>query len=297
MKKTAIVTMVLFTKRNLVAERTVRMVSNIELCKRQHQVRDFGFTILGSGSKGNATVIHTPQGKLLLDAGFSSRELVRRMQFCGIAPEEIRAMLITHGHSDHISGCRVFSDTYGVPAYMTVQSHMELEQKKKNPEYCILIEPGNPFELYGVTIEPFTVSHDVNAVAYSFVCGERRFTYATDLGFVTSLVLSKLSHCNAIVLESNYDPRILRASDRRESLKRRIMSRQGHLSNEAALDTAVQVLEQRTKILILAHLSQECNDSAEVECRLHERMKELCREDISCRIAKQDQPLETFWIE
>ena len=257
----------------------------------------FGFTILGSGSKGNATVIHAPEGDFLLDAGFSAKELERRMTIREIDPESILAMVVTHDHTDHVCGCRVFGDRYGIPVYVTAETCLLMGRNNELPEERIVIEPGTKFELCGLTVEPFSVSHDVEGtVAYTFRCGEEKLGYATDLGSFGLLVTSRLKECRAIVLESNYDVRALRASSRPENVKRRIMSRHGHLSNENALECLEQVLSPQTRDLILAHLSRECNDPDLVAEGLRRKLESLNRPDIRWCVACQDMPLDTVWL-
>lgn len=258
----------------------------------------FGFTILGSGSKGNATVIHAPDGDFLLDAGFSAKELERRMSLCDIDPGDIRAMVITHEHTDHICGCRVFGNRYGIPAYMTSETCFLMGRANELPEERIIIEPGTRFELCGLTAEPFSVAHDVEGtVAYTFRCGEEKLGYATDLGSFGLLVTSRLKECRAIVLESNYDVQALRSSSRPESLKRRIMSRHGHLSNDNALDCLEQVISPQTRDLVFAHLSRECNDPDLVAEGLRRKLESLNRPDVRWSVACQDSPLDTVWLQ
>lgn len=265
-------------------------------CQIDHD-RSFGFTILGSGSSGNATVIHAPEGNFLLDAGFSAKELERRMQCCEIAPDSIEAILITHEHTDHATGCRVFADRYGIPAYLTAGTEPGMSKRNWLPEQRVFIEPGNVFTLCGLEVEPFSIPHDVpDAVAFTFRCDDRKLGYATDLGMAGMLVISKLCQCKALVLESNYEPALLMASDRRLELKRRIMSRHGHLSNIAAMEMLGRVLEPCTDCLIFAHLSQECNDADLVEKNMERILDEMNRKDVTFRVARQDRPLETFWI-
>lgn len=256
----------------------------------------FGFTILGSGSKGNATVIHCPDGRnILLDAGFSAKELCTRMQMRSVAPESICGILITHGHEDHIRGCRVFANRYDIPVYETPETAQRIPSDKSAAKVK-LISPGHKFELCGLTVEPFTISHDVDAVAYTFHCNGMKLGYATDLGFTSLLVNTKLKSCHALVLESNYEPEYLRNSTRPLGTKRRIMSRQGHLSNQDAMQAMSDLLCCETAHVVLAHLSQDCNDRCLVEKMLCETLNRLQREDVIYAIASQDEPLETIWI-
>ena len=257
----------------------------------------FGFTILGSGSKGNATVIHAPDGDFLLDAGFSAKELERRMILRDIDPDGIRAMVVTHDHTDHVCGCRVFGNRHGIPVYLTAETCLLMGRNNELPEERIVIEPGTRFELCGLTVEPFSVSHDVEGtVAYTFRNGEDKLGYATDLGSFGLLVTSRLKDCHAIVLESNYDIRALRASARPENVKRRIMSRHGHPSNENALECLEQVISPQTRNLVLAHLSRECNDPDLVAEGLRRKLESLNRPDVCWDVACQDTPLDTIWL-
>ena len=258
----------------------------------------FGCTILGSGSKGNAAVIHGPEGNLLLDAGFSAKELMCRLERVRVDPCSLRAILITHDHSDHTSACRIVSDRLGIPAYFLPETFCELSKcANKVPEHKILITPGSPLELCGIHVEPFSVSHDTPAVAYTFTVHTHKIGFATDLGFVSNLVKAKLSGCDLLVLETNYDPAKLRASARPITLKRRIAGKQGHLGNPDAMEALEELLSPNTRGLVFAHLSQECNDPAVVADLAKEHLEKLHRQDILFRIASQFEPLETFWLE
>ena len=258
----------------------------------------FGCTILGSGSKGNSSVIHGPQGNLLLDAGFSAKELLARLERVHVDPHSLRAILITHDHSDHTSACRVVSNRLGIPAYLIPETFCELSKSAdRAPEEKYLITPGSPFELCGIHIEPFSVSHDTPVVAYTFSVHTHKIGFATDLGFVSNLAKNKLNGCDLLVLESNYDPARLRASTRPITLKRRIAGRQGHLGNPDAMEALAELLAPNTRRLVFAHLSQECNDPGLVASLAESRLAELNRTDVSFRIASQSDPLETFWVE
>ena len=262
------------------------------------QSHAFGCTILGSGSKGNATVIHGPGGNLLLDAGFSAKELMCRLSRVDVDPCSIRAILITHDHSDHTNGCRIISDRLGIPAYFIPETFRELSKcANKVPEHKILITPGSALDLCGIHVEPFSVSHDTPAVAYTFTVHAHKIGFATDLGFVSNLAKTKLSGCELLVLESNYDPARLRASARPITIKRRIAGKQGHLGNPDAMEALAELLTPNTRGLVFAHLSRECNDPSLVAELAEARLAELRRQDVSFRIASQFEPLETFWLE
>ncbi len=260
----------------------------------------FGFTMLGSGSSGNASVIHGPEGNLLLDAGFSAAEMRRRMNQASVDSASIRAILITHAHNDHVNkcGCARFANELGIPAYLVPETAQDLQEKNINiPEKTMLFEPGSVFDLCGVHIESFRVSHDVAAVGFTFSTSAHKIGYATDLGFVSSLAKTRLGGCDLLILESNYDPKTLRASNRPLHLKRRIASNIGHLSNDDAMKALEELLAPNTKHLILAHISQQCNDCSLVACLAEARLAELHRQDVVFRTARRDAPLDTIRLE
>lgn len=257
----------------------------------------FGITVLGSGSRGNASVIHGPDGNLLLDAGFTARELERRLDSRGIEPGSIRAVLLTHDHKDHTKGCRVFADRYHIPAYLTAPTLKEVKQANLLPALKTLISPGSAFELCGVTVEPFTVPHDaVATIGYVFRACGRKIGVATDLGHVTLLVQQKLQDCTLLMLEANHDPGMLFASARHIQVKRRIFSRQGHLSNADAMAALADLLTPECGTLVLAHISSECNNRELLADMAEKTLQNLGRTDILLHIAKQDSPLDTFWL-
>jgi phosphoribosyl 1,2-cyclic phosphodiesterase len=260
----------------------------------------FGFTMLGSGSHGNASVIHGPEGNLLLDVGFSAVEIRRRMETTGVDPTSIRAVLVTHAHPDHVHpcGCSALAKQLGIPVYLMRESVPELQERKiKVPENVTLFQPGFEFKLCGIQIAPFEVSHDVHAVGYTFSVHGHKIGFATDLGFVSNLVKSRLGGCELLVLESNYDTIMLRQSNRRLTLKRRIASRIGHLSNADAMIVLGELLAPNTKHLVLAHISQECNAPELVSKLTEARLAELHRQDVSFCLASQSAPLDTIYLE
>ena len=256
----------------------------------------FGITVLGSGSKGNASVIHGPEGLILLDAGFSAKELESRMSACGIRPADIRALIVTHEHSDHMKGCRVFSNKYGVKTYMTSTTCSGCLRANLLPERKSLFSTGCAFELCGIRVEAFTVPHDVDTVGFIFRVGDAKLGVATDLGHLNMLARQKLRDCTVLVLESNHDRTLLMNSTRPIQLKRRIIGRHGHLSNDDALQALSELLSEHTTGLILAHLSGECNNLELLRKLALDQLANLERRDILLEIARQDTPLATRWL-
>ena len=257
----------------------------------------FGITVLGSGSRGNAAVIHGPEGAMLVDAGFSARELETRMENSGIDPAAIQGVLITHGHSDHIKGCRTFANRHHVAAYLTAPTLLEGNRTDSLPEKKTVIEPGSPFELCGVMVEPFTLPHDApDTIGYTFRSCSKKIGIATDLGHLNLLARQKLRGSSLLMLEANHEPALLKASSRPIQLKRRILSRHGHLSNEDAMAALEELLTEESRWVVLAHLSSECNNCELLAGLAEKTLKNLKRTDILLKIAKQETPLETFWL-
>ncbi len=257
----------------------------------------FGLTNLGSGSSGNATVIHTPGGAILVDAGFSGKELCARLNAVSVKPEEIRAVLVTHEHTDHTKGVRIFADTYRIPCYATAIVCRSLQSRNRIGSQRMVFAAGTPFSLCGITVEPFTVPHDApETVAFNFLYGKRKISIVTDLGHLAESVKSRLTGADALLLESNHDLKMLAESDRPLRLKRRIMNRYGHLSNKETMEALDDILSDNTRYLLFAHLSSECNDRGIVEAMAEERLDYLARCDIIHRVANASQPTETFWI-
>ena len=250
---------------------------------------------LGSGSRGNALVLSSPDGALIVDVGFSRREVRTRMERLGLDPCRLRAALLTHEHDDHSRGCRVFCDELNIPLCTASPTAEYLRRRGKLPGRVLEFEPGSEFQIGGFEVEPFAVQHDAVAPVGFVVRREGvKIGIATDLGNVNMLAMQRLEDCDALVLESNYDFQMLRDSDRQLYLKRRILGRHGHLDNVAAGEALGTLLTARTRLLLLAHLSSECN-SVELVRRLFEaRLAELGRTDIEFGIIEQDAPLGSF---
>ena len=231
---------------------------------------------LYSGSGGNATYISDGESAILIDAGKSARALTRALQEIGALSEgktaagrpPVDAIFITHEHTDHVSALKVFLKKYRIPVHVTEQSAPYLYALAGDTPMRDLIVPHSPLfteQVGGMTVRSFPTSHDsLMSVGYrialqdsSGIC--REFGYATDLGKVTPYVEEGLLGCEAVVLESNHDPDMLLDGPYPYSLKLRIRSPRGHLSNEAAANLAVRLAEGGTSRFLLAHLSKENN--------------------------------------
>lgn len=220
------------------------------------------FSVLGSGSRGNATLVCAGSSHVLIDAGFSGRELAKRLATVGVTPDQISAIVITHEHGDHARGAGVFARAHGTPLYMTSGTRDACRRLLRGKETVEIYRPGYRLPLGDLEIEPFITVHDAAdpvAVAVVDPSAELRLGIATDLGTPTAQVRLALRGCDALVIESNHDETRLWNATYPASVKARIASSHGHLSNRAAADFVLDLLSSRLAVVILAHLSEESN--------------------------------------
>jgi len=255
-----------------------------------------GITVLGSGSGGNCTIIQYGGTAIMVDAGFSARETQLRMQMAGLAGLRIDAILVTHEHDDHIKGLRVCANALDAPIFASMRCAQSMRSKDDRLRQMATFAPGGSFELGSITVCPFSIPHDTcDPVAFSFICGDRKIAVATDIGYASSMVEYQLRECTAMVLESNHDINMLAASSRPWHLKQRILSRQGHLSNDASAQLLADVASDCTRHVILAHISRECNQEKLALEKAQECLNSIDRQDIALQTAHQNRPIPTLW--
>lgn len=218
-------------------------------------------TVLGSGSKGNCTLVETKNTKLLIDCGFSARETVRRLESVGVNPTDINAILLTHEHKDHTGGVAVFAKKFNVPVFGNEISLTEYTSNTLVPNVQFYDFKTSDFYFRELTIAPFEVSHDSkHCNGFSIYCEGEKFSFATDLGYVDDAILQNLRGSSMVVLESNHEPDYLLANPNYPPvLKMRIAGKHGHLSNQECASTILKLAQSGTNNFILAHLSQENN--------------------------------------
>jgi phosphoribosyl 1,2-cyclic phosphodiesterase len=218
------------------------------------------FASLGSGSQGNALLVEVNATRLLLDCGFALSETVRRLARLGLSPRDLSAIVVTHEHEDHIGGVARFARKHGVPVWLTSGTLRGLETLFDIDIDLRLIRGYGAFAVGDVQVEPFPVPHDAREPAqYVFSDGARRLGVLTDAGHVTVHMQRCLSGCDALVLECNHDPDLLRAGDYPDRLKTRIASRFGHLDNASAGALLAGIDRSRLQHVVAAHLSQSNN--------------------------------------
>ena len=227
-------------------------------------------SVLGSGSGGNCTFVATETTHLLVDAGFSRRDTLRRLAAIGESAGSIDAILITHEHSDHVSGlvslAKALSKAKGhpVPVFVTeiTRQNILFEEDAVLPAFEY-IRPGHRFTIGDIEVDAFTIPHDAaDPVAFGFRSQGLRAGVCTDLGYVPESVKHQLHGCQILVLESNHDLEMLKVGPYPWHIKQRVMSRTGHLSNTAVADYVEQELDAELQVLVLAHLSENNNHPA-----------------------------------
>lgn len=216
--------------------------------------------VLGSGSKGNCTLVESGRTTLLIDAGFSGVEIKRRLAAIGRQPDEITAVLVTHEHNDHISGVGVMSRRSSIPVFANPGTHKASEKRVGKLFSARDFGTGEKFFLDDLEIHPFRVSHDtVDPVGYVISDGRVSMGYCTDTGKVTTLIEHHLKRCDVLVLESNHDPKMLRDGPYPLYLQQRVRSNQGHLANEDAGRLLKKLANGKLRQVVLAHLSEVNN--------------------------------------
>jgi phosphoribosyl 1,2-cyclic phosphodiesterase len=217
--------------------------------------------VLGSGSRGNATLLASGETAILVDAGLSARQLEERLETVGFSPARVAAIVVTHDHRDHTQGMGVFARRHGTPLYVTEGTRRATNRFLRGTEAVRTYRPGFRFVVGEFSVDPFVTSHDAVdpvAVAVTGPCGTR-VGIATDLGRPTAGVRHALAGCDFLVLEANHDEGLLRSGPYPSSVQERIASSHGHLSNRAAASFARELLHPRLSGILLAHLSGDCN--------------------------------------
>ncbi|MBS0615781.1 MAG: MBL fold metallo-hydrolase [Verrucomicrobia bacterium] len=228
----------------------------------------YGFCPLASGSKGNAIFIGTQNTRILIDAGIGVRVLSERLAEIGVSLSDIDAILVTHEHTDHISGLPSITRQHKIPIFANADTAKAILHTFDGDFKFKIFSTGEPFTFGDLEIQPFSIQHDtLDPVAFTIHYGALKMGFCADIGFVTSLVKSQLKNCDYLYLEANHEPSMVHSSHRPMIYKQRVLSRQGHLSNGECADLLAEIAHADLKHIHLAHLSQECN-APEVALRI-----------------------------
>jgi phosphoribosyl 1,2-cyclic phosphodiesterase len=233
------------------------------------------FQTLASGSKGNAIVVSSEHTRVLIDVGLTGKELHRRMQLAGMNVEELRGVVVTHEHTDHVRGVGVLSRRYDLSVHLTRGTLENLPRHVGALARTQLFRDGHSFAIGDLLVTPFAISHDANDPVGLIIENDGcKLGICTDLGVVTQLVRKRLEGCHGLVLEANHDVDLLLNGPYPWDLKQRIRSRHGHLSNTDSCELLKDLLHDGLQAVILAHLS-ETNNRPEL---VLESIRGLCLE-------------------
>lgn len=219
-----------------------------------------GFCPLASGSKGNCIYVGTESTKLLIDAGISGKATQARLAEINVDLADIDAILITHEHTDHIQGLRTLAYKMGIPVFANSETAKGIVEYFHDCPKLKVFSTGETFEFGDIEIHPFSVQHDtLDPVAFTMRMGGLKLGFCADLGYVTTLVQHQLRSCDYLYVEANHQVSMVHASARPMIYKQRVLSRVGHLSNDACAQLLSEVAHPGLKHVHLAHLSSECN--------------------------------------
>lgn len=253
------------------------------------------FTTLASGSLGNAALVSCGDTHILLDAGISAKRITVGLAELGVKPHQLSAILLTHEHSDHVSGLRVLTKKAGVPIYATGPTCREWYRKNRCDQVKGLFQPigaGDGIQIGSLWAESFSTPHDAaDSVGWSIAGEGARVVLCTDLGYVTDEVRRAVEGCDLLVCETNHDVDWVRSGPYPYYLKQRILGDCGHLSNEAGAELAAFAVETGTRSVVLAHLSQTNNTPRRAYEAVSRRLAAMdCdpERDVSLRVAPRD---------
>jgi len=253
-------------------------------------------TILGSGSSGNCAFLESGETRLLVDAGLSGRQIRHRLLTIGRAPESLNGILITHEHSDHIQGLIGLAAKLQIPIYCNRLTRDAIERQLQLKLDFRLFATGASFEVGDLAVDTFSVPHDAyDPVGFLIQTPGGNIGFLTDLGHATKLVVQRLRSANILLLEANYDLQMLHDDFRRPwSVKQRIVSRHGHLSNGAAAELTEQLVSPELRHLYLGHLSSDCNRPDLARQTVGQTLEKCGATHVRLEVASQSVPCPTL---
>ncbi len=261
-------------------------------------------TILGSGSAGNCTLIETDTTRLLVDAGLSGRQIAHRLALINRNIDQVSGVILTHEHSDHVRGLGVLCKSRPLPVYA---NRLTAEAVTTDPEWqekvrisWRLFSTGTSFEVGDLLVESFSVPHDAyDPVGYVIRHPGSGLAVGvlTDLGHATKLVTERVRQMDVLVVEANHDLKLLQEDAARPwALKQRIMSRHGHLSNDAAATLASDVACDKLRHVLLAHLSRDCNRPELARQAVADKLRKIGANHTAVTVSSQDKPTATLTL-
>lgn len=213
-----------------------------------------------SGSSGNCTLVTNGKNHILIDAGLSGKRATQALEKLNIPVSRLDAILVSHEHIDHTRGVEILARKNNIPVYATYGTHKKMALSKLDDALVREITPDITYDIGGFGVTPFAIPHDASdPCAFKISDGTKTVATATDIGIMRGDIISRLSGCDSVLLESNHDIDMLRFGEYPYPLKQRILSDVGHLSNKMAAQTAVHLIRNGTKHIMLGHLSDKNN--------------------------------------
>jgi phosphoribosyl 1,2-cyclic phosphodiesterase len=256
--------------------------------------------MLGSGSAGNSALVATDHCKILVDGGLSARQLALRLEHCGVTPEQLDGVLLTHEHGDHVCGLEILCRKFDVPIYCNALTAETIRCDSSFDRYrnWRIFETGAEFSICDITVQTFPVPHDaVDPLGFVFYAGSGSLGFITDLGYVTKLIVERLRQVQTLVIETNHDEKLLQNDTHRPwPVKQRIQSRHGHLSNIAAATVIEELLPGKIERVVLGHLSRDCNTPTLALATVRASLAKHGRADLEIHCATQFEISPQFRI-
>ena len=258
--------------------------------------------MLGSGSAGNSALVATDHCKILVDGGLSARQIVLRLEQCGVTPERLDGVLLTHEHGDHVCGLEVLCRKLDIPIYANSQTAEAVRcpagaglDRHRNWR---IFRTGAEFKICEIIVQAFPVPHDaVDPVGFAFYAGSSGLGFITDLGYATKMIVERLRGVHTLVIETNHDEKLLQNDTHRPwPVKQRIQSRHGHLSNNAAATVIEELLPGKINRVVLGHLSRDCNTPELAMRTVREALHKIGKIDIELFCASQSAVSPRFRI-
>jgi phosphoribosyl 1,2-cyclic phosphodiesterase len=254
------------------------------------------FAVLGSGSAGNSAVVECGGLRLLIDAGLSAKQLILRLRRLGIEPQSLDGILLTHEHGDHVRGLKVLLKQVSIPVFATAATAHIVREMGINDVSWKIFEAGQRFAIGGTVVESFPVLHDAVDPVGFVICNEiRRLGMVSDVGFIPPQTTERLRRLDALFIESNYDEQLLEADIKRPwSVKQRISSQHGHLSNGQVAELLRNIAHPALVRVVLGHLSADCNSPETALSFMRRCLEEVGHWPVNLHCACQTEPSEWF---
>ena len=256
------------------------------------------FAVLGSGSSGNSAVVECGSLRFMIDAGLSAKQLTLRLEQLGIAPESLDGILLTHEHGDHVRGLKVLLKKHPVPVLTTSQTAHVVRELGIEAATWKTFESGQSFAIGETTISSFSIQHDaVDPVGFVISHQSRRFGFVSDAGYVTKSMTKNMRGLHGLFIEANYDDDLLESDTKRPwSIKQRISSKHGHLSNHQVGELLSEIAHAELQQVVLGHLSSDCNQPDVATKHLRSRLDEAGHPHVQLTCAHPDTPSGWFTI-